>query len=42
MSSKVEFNCLPTAIGSMPHADPKLMSEQVKKDLKLIIGKYIK
>ena len=33
MSSKIEFNCLPTAIGSMPHTDPKEACSLVAKYL---------
>ena len=33
MPSKVEFNCLPTAIGSMPHTDPKEACSLVAKYL---------
>ena len=33
MSSKIEFNCLPTAIGSMPHTDPKEACSLIAKYL---------
>lgn len=33
MPLKVEFNCLPTAIGSMPHADPQAACTLVNKYL---------
>jgi hypothetical protein len=33
MTSKIEFNCLPTAIGSMPQADPKEACSVVAKYL---------
>ncbi len=33
MSSKVEFNCLPTAIGTMPHTDPDEACAAVAKFL---------
>ena len=33
MSSKIEFGCLPTAIGSMPHTDPKEACSLIAKYL---------
>ncbi len=35
MTKKAEFGCLPTAIGSMPHADPKAACAMVRKHLRL-------
>jgi methionine synthase II (cobalamin-independent) len=34
--ARIEFNCLPTAIGSMPHTDPKAACTQVIKYLREI------